>query len=232
MTAARAKNFQPDVLRDQMKRHRINTVRLAGEIAMSRTVVSGWLNGHIVPDVGTMPKLADRFGIEALEFVGKTNDEANLVELRVIQGLSGQKVADRAGLTYRQVQTLEEAGMMPNKDHLIAISRALKVRRGVVYQAWLRSRAEQYGRIGLENIDAETKRFVRPWLKDYLDGTIEIPDSMPVEALDDMDLDMPSDVSPAIYDDADEASQIALRADLPGDGRDFRPQMRHLWYSP
>lgn len=163
MALGRMESFDRGIFLDLLKASGKTQAEIAVECMVTKGVVSHWMSGRSKPAPQHAPRLADALGVSVLDLAGKTLATADLVDLRIIQGLHGAQAAEMAGLKVGQIQALEAAINMPKPAHLEMLGVAYKTDDDQLRRSWVNRRIHLFGRNSLNRIDDETRQYLSPW---------------------------------------------------------------------
>jgi transcriptional regulator with XRE-family HTH domain len=129
---------------------------------VGRSVVNHWLSGRNKPSPKAAPLLAHALDTTVLELCGRTSDDADLVDLRIVHGLNAVEAARAAGITPTQMADLEQAVSMPNPDYLDALAPVYETSVDDIHRAWVNRRVRLFPG-SLEYLDDAVRHFLSPW---------------------------------------------------------------------
>lgn len=164
MALGRMESFDRGIFLELLKASGKTQAEIAVECSVTRGVVSHWASGRSKPAPRHAPALAETLGVSVLDLAGKTLATADLVDLRIIQGLHGAQAAELAGIKVSQIQTLEAAISMPKPEHLEALAGPYKVDVDQLKRSWVNRRIHLFGRHSLNRLDEETRLYLSPWV--------------------------------------------------------------------
>lgn len=114
--------------------------RLATAAGVYPTLVGKWENGHHVPDVATIARLARVLGVHPRAFSRLPVDDAELLDLRLWSGLSRAEASAATGISQRTLRWYEHGTRPLAEHHAQRLARAYGVTGGDVEAAWARGR--------------------------------------------------------------------------------------------
>lgn len=150
MTLGRVKSWDSDRFRLALQDRQLTHVEFANQLGVNRRVVKGWAMGQMVPSVQRLPEIVERLGVSPFWLFGKTEDEADLVDLRVVRGLNLKEVSEKTGCGYFHLYDAESGMKLPSDEACGALAECYQVSKSRVYAAWIMSRIENYGRESLK----------------------------------------------------------------------------------
>ena len=163
MALGRMESFDHGLFIEFLEASGKTQAELAVECGVTKGVVSHWLSGRNKPAPQHVPLLAQTLGVSVLDLAGKTIETADLVDLRIVQGLFGSRAAELAGLKPSQLQTLEAAISMPKPEQLEALAGPYKVTIDQIKRAWVNRRIYFFGVNSLQRLTPETREYLSPW---------------------------------------------------------------------
>lgn len=164
MALGRMESFDRGIFLDLLEKSGKTQSEIAVECGVTRGVVTHWAKGRSKPAPQHAPSLAEALGVSVLDLAGKTLVTADLVDLRIIQGMHGAQAAGLAGLKIGQFQTLEAAISMPKPEHLEALADPYKTDADQLRRSWINRRVYLFGRNSLNRLDEATRHYLSPWL--------------------------------------------------------------------
>ncbi|MGP6175503.1 helix-turn-helix domain-containing protein [Corynebacterium sp. A21] len=163
MALGRMESFDRGIFLDLLKRSGKTQSEIAVHCMVTKSVVSHWVSGRSKPAPQHVPSLAEALDVAVLDLAGKTYATADLVDLRIIQGLHGAQAAELAGIKTSQIQTLEAAISMPKPEHLEALAAPYKTDVNQLRRSWVNRRIHLFGHTSLNRINDETRQYLSPW---------------------------------------------------------------------
>lgn len=163
MALGRMESFDRGIFLGLLEASGKTQAEIAVECGVTKAVVSHWVSGRSKPAPQHAPVLAEALGVSVLDLAGKTLATADLVDLRVMQGMHGAQAAETAGLKVSQLQTLEGAISMPKPEHLEALAEPYKTDIDQLRRSWVNRRIYLFGRHSLNRLDDETRQYLAPW---------------------------------------------------------------------
>lgn len=163
MALGRMESFDRGIFLDRLEESGKTQAEIAVECGVTRGVVTHWIKGRSKPAPQHVPALAEALGVSVLDLAGKTLATADLVDLRIIQGMHGAQAAELAGLKIGQFQTLEAAISMPKPEHLEALAGPYKTDLDQLRRSWVNRRIHLFGRNSLSRLDEATRQYLSPW---------------------------------------------------------------------
>lgn len=163
MALGRMESFDRGIFVELLEKTGVSPAELAVQCEVTRAVVSHWISGRNKPAPQHAPRIASTLGVSVLDLAGKSLSTADLVDLRIAQGLHSNQAAELAGLKPSQVRTLEAAINMPKPEHLDALATPYGTDEDQLRRSWVNRRIHLFGRTSLTRIDDETRQYLAPW---------------------------------------------------------------------
>lgn len=163
MALGRMESFDKDIFVELLDKSGLTQHELAVECEVGQSVVSNWLSGRNKPAPQHAPRIAEALGVPVLRLAGKTLATADLVDLRIAQGMHSSQAAEAADIKPSQIRTLEAAITMPKPEHLDALARPYGTDVDQTHRSWVNRRIHLFGRHSLNRIDEQTRQYLAPW---------------------------------------------------------------------
>lgn len=163
MALGRMESFDRGIFLDLVKASGKTQAEIAVDCTVTKSVVSHWMSGRNKPAPKHAPLLAESLGVSVLDLAGKTLAIADLVDLRIMQGMHSAEAAEVAGIKVSQLQALEAAINMPKPEHLETLVDPYKTDLDQVRRSWVNRRIHLFGRHSLNRLDDQTREYLSPW---------------------------------------------------------------------
>lgn len=144
MPLGRLRGFNPNTLRTLRGEANLTIDDVAFKCDVSAGAVRSWEAGRFVPSADKAAKLAKVLGVTVADLTDIKPSEATLTELRQWKGLTGDDLAELAGIGKHAIYQAERY-VSPMPAHVAAaVADALGITEDELLAAWQRGQDEKF----------------------------------------------------------------------------------------
>lgn len=144
MPLGRLRGFNPNKLRSLREEKGISIDKIAFKCDVTAGAVRSWEAGRFVPSADKAADLAATLNVNVSDLTDMPTSEATLKDLRQWAGMSGDDLAEKAGIGKHAVYQAERY-VSPMPAHVAAaIAEALDITEDALLAAWQRGQNERF----------------------------------------------------------------------------------------